>query len=64
MISGLSDATAAQLLHAAENGVQVRRIHEVHQLELLCPGGFAVVTYERNPSTIAQTDEGLLFQIN
>ncbi|GAA3548281.1 hypothetical protein KU893_21305 [Nocardioides daeguensis] len=35
MISDLSDATPAQLLHAAENGVQVHRIHEVEQLELL-----------------------------
>jgi hypothetical protein len=30
----------------------------------ICPGGFAVVTYERNAGGITQADEGFLFQIN
>ncbi|WGY00934.1 hypothetical protein QI633_20630 [Nocardioides sp. QY071] len=35
MISDLSDATPEQLLHAADDGVRIHRLHEVQQLELL-----------------------------
>ncbi|TQK71685.1 hypothetical protein [Nocardioides sp. SLBN-35] len=35
MISEPSNVTPEQLLHAAEDGVRIRRLHEVRQLELL-----------------------------